>query len=57
MNIEITPMQLFVYLSFAIRYAEKHLNCDLQEAKKIAKEIQSVNWDEDAQLLIIEKPF
>lgn len=57
MNIEITPMQLFIYLQMVIRYAKKDLNCELREAEKISKEISKVHWDEDAMLCIIEKPF
>lgn len=55
MNIEITPMQLYVYLQMAIRYAKK-LNMAMPEAERISKEIIKVNWDDDAILCIIEKP-
>lgn len=57
MDIQISPMQLFIYLQFAIRYAKKELNADLQLAKEISKKLQQVNWDKDAMLFIDELPF
>lgn len=53
---EIKPQQLSIYLMFAIMYAKEH-QCKLEIAESINKKLMQVTWDEDAELLIIEKPF